>query len=142
MQGEETVRRGECGPALGPSVLASCWPPLAAWPWGSSLVRAGPAYRESLRGNFSSAIAMPFLLLLQGYCCKSSNFPQHSWSPLHSLDPSLPLLVDQPALCLPMGRHGGTEIIGTPTLLQGAQGLLGDTDEVTDHDIPARGEGH
>lgn len=30
MQGEEIVRRGEGRPALGPSVLASCGPPLAA----------------------------------------------------------------------------------------------------------------
>lgn len=120
--------------------------PAVGHPWLPGL--AGPPWpelglhRESLRGNFSSAIAMPFLLLLQGYCCKSFNFPQRSWSPLHSLDPSLPLLVDQPALCSPLGRHGGTEIIGTPTLLQGAQGFLGDIDVVTDHDIPARREGH
>ena len=33
-------------------------------------------------------------------------------------------------------------MIGTWTLLQGAHGLLGDTDKATDHYIPARREGH
>lgn len=116
-----------------PAVGHRWLPGLGGPPWSELGLQ-----REGLRGNFSSAVAMPFLLLLQGCCCKSFNFPQRSWSPLHSLDPSLPLLVDQPALCSPLGRHEGTEIIGTPTLLQGTQGFLGDRDEVADHAIPAR----
>ena len=140
MQGEETggVKVGQHWDQVSWPAVGNPWlPGLGGPPWSELGL-----HRESLRSNFSSAIATPFLLLLQGHCCKSFNFPQHLWSPLHSPDPSLPLLAEQPALCLPTGRHGGTEIIGTPTLLQGAQGLLGDTDEVTDHDIPVREEGH
>ena len=102
-------RRAEGEPALGASVLVSCGPPPAALALGVLNGQSTTLCGESLRGDFSWATEMPFLLLTHGRCWKSSNFPQHPRSFLHSFAPSFPPSLGRSACLVLTPRRRGEQ---------------------------------